>query len=367
MICTKPLYKPLLFLLSFCLCAAALPARADTQTEADYFDDAVFFGDSLTVGLANYAQKQREQETPCLGKAQFLAELGYLIADTAQPDGYEKHPVYKGKRSNPFYSLQRMKPGKVFVLLGINDAFEETETVLARYDTLLYTLRKTLPDAQLIVQALLPMMAAREEVSFDNDKLRAINDGLWTLAQTHGAVFLDLRGAVEKDGALDPALCSDEYLHLNEAAYVAYVQQLTRFAAFRKAAQGPLQAQTVKRQIVISGRDIPSRTGRVLARIPGGVSFETLSKSGEWYEVLYSQQHMFVHESALLLTGSLPVTLSGSATLYDKPDENGGVVYNVAAGETLHALSDYFSADWLLTAESGQYGFIRQTSLQTDF
>lgn len=364
---TKPFCKPLLFLLSFCLCTTALPARAAVQAEADYFDDAVFFGDSLTVGLADYAQKLREQDTPCLGKAQFLAELGYLIADTAQPNGYEKHPAYKGKRLNPFESLQRMKPGKVFVLLGINDAFEETETVLDRYDTLLYTLRKTLPDAQLIVQAVLPMIATREEEAFNNDKLRAINDGLSALAQAHGAVFLDLRGAVEKDGALDPALCSDEYLHLNEAAYVAYVKQLTRFAAFREAAQAPMQAQTAKRQIVISGRDIPSRTGRVLARIPGGVSFETLSKAGEWYEVLYSQQRMFVHESALLLTGSLPVILTSSATLYDKPDENGSVVADAAAGETLHALGDYFSADWLLTAENGQYGYIKQSSLGTDF
>ncbi|MDO5112254.1 MAG: SGNH/GDSL hydrolase family protein [Clostridia bacterium] len=359
--------KPLSALLALCLCAACFPCPAFAAPADDFFSDAVFFGDSLTVGLADYAQKQRDAGTPCLGEAQFLAEIGYTLSDPYQPDGFEKHPLYRNRRQAPFKSLQRMEPGKVFVLLGTNDATDEVAALLDRYAALLSTLRETLPDARLIVQALPPIIAERQTESFSNAKLKEINAGLMALAHTHGADFLDLSGVVAKDGALDPALCSDAYLHLNEAAYALYAAQLSRFAAFCEAAAGPMQVTTVKRQVIISGRDLPSRKGRVLAHIPGGTALNAPSRSGAWYEVEYQAQSMYVHESALLISGSLPLTLTGNAVLHTAPDENSESAGEAAAGETLRILSGYYSPEWLLCADDGRYAYVRHALVQTQY
>ena len=76
---------------------------------ASYFDDAVFFGDSLTDGLGAYSS---------LSNATFIASTG------VNPDSvFTKEAITlpgEEKRCTMFSALGRSRPGKIYIMLGAN-------------------------------------------------------------------------------------------------------------------------------------------------------------------------------------------------------------------------------------------------------
>ena len=112
---------------SVLLCAAlsaaslcvAFPAVAAASSADSFFKDAVFLGDSITVGLEEYAQKMRaSSDSTFLSNAKFLAKVGYPVTATDNSDGNSMHPAYGGVRQQPQKSIAAMGVSKVFILLG---------------------------------------------------------------------------------------------------------------------------------------------------------------------------------------------------------------------------------------------------------
>ncbi|MEO7025664.1 MAG: GDSL-type esterase/lipase family protein [Leifsonia sp.] len=113
-------------------------------------------------------------------------------------------------------------PAIVAVLIGTNDLAwrRSVEHVVRNVETILVTLRRELPEARILVQSVLP----RGHEFADN--IRDINRHLWQFSPTVHAQWLDLWPAFAlEDGELNP-MFSEDRLHLNEAGYHAWVEEL---------------------------------------------------------------------------------------------------------------------------------------------
>ena len=115
-----------------------------------------------------------------------------------------------------------LHPDAVVIGVGTNDLGwrKSDEYVVRNIETILYTLRRALPDTRIMVQSVLPR---------DQDfatTIRSINLHVRQYAPTQHVQYLDLWPALAlPNGELDPALGNDR-LHLNAAGYSVWLDEL---------------------------------------------------------------------------------------------------------------------------------------------
>ncbi|NNC13291.1 hypothetical protein HII28_15575 [Planctomonas sp. JC2975] len=115
-----------------------------------------------------------------------------------------------------------LQPDTIVLLIGTNDLAwrRSAEHIVRNIETILVTLRKALPGAQLLVQSVMPREAAYA------DTIKDVNRHLWQFASTVRAQYLDLWPVLAgPDGAIDPD-CSDDSLHLTDRGYEAWLSEL---------------------------------------------------------------------------------------------------------------------------------------------
>lgn len=136
-------------------------------------------------------------------------------------------------------ALADTQPKAVFVMIGINDLLWDVsdQTVLANYRLIVEQLQRQHPQADIIVQSVLPHgddRATWESKSrlrqVPNGRIRRINRHLAELADRQSQVYyLDLHTLFTDDrGNLDMALSTDG-LHLNEQGYQVWATALRLF------------------------------------------------------------------------------------------------------------------------------------------
>jgi len=158
-----------------------------------------FLGDGLTAG-GNWAKWFPEYDVTNLGVSGRTTDD--IVADLD--------------------SVIELEPDAIVLLIGTNDLGwrKSDEYVVRNMETILYRLRKALPNARLLVQSVLPR---------DRDLARSIgniNRHIWQYAPTQHAMYLDLWPAFSQaDGVIDPRF-SEDHLHLTEAGYEAWISEL---------------------------------------------------------------------------------------------------------------------------------------------
>jgi lysophospholipase L1-like esterase len=114
------------------------------------------------------------------------------------------------------------QPDEIVLLIGTNDLGlrRSVESLVRNTQSILVELRRALPGSRLLLQSVLPR--GREFA----DRIREANIHLRQFSATTHAQFLDLWPALAlDDGELNP-IYSDDRLHLNDAGYEAWLQEL---------------------------------------------------------------------------------------------------------------------------------------------
>jgi lysophospholipase L1-like esterase len=129
------------------------------------------------------------------------------------------------KRLNAF---EQTEPETIFIMIGINDllrGFDE-QTILDNQQQLIRTLKETHPQAQIVIQSVLPHAsdAATWEgrdrlLKLPNARIQQLNRELEAIAQNEEVFFLDLQPLfADEQGNLRMELSTDG-LHLNNQGY----------------------------------------------------------------------------------------------------------------------------------------------------
>lgn len=164
-----------------------------------YFRDALFIGDSRTVGLKDYGGME--------GATWFCAvSLGVM--------NYEKKDVkVDGYGSISLMDLLAKKSfSKIYICLGINEIGYDLGTLQKRYVAFAQTLQEKVPAAKIIFMSNLHVASARSDtdkwvnngrINELNGYFKAMQDGLKVFYMDINPLFDDANGALDKKYTTD--------------------------------------------------------------------------------------------------------------------------------------------------------------------
>lgn len=167
-----------------------------------YFNDAVFLGDSRTLGISDYAG---------LDGADFFCDNGMTIFKLLEDKGvtYQK----TGKKMDLKEVLQEKSYGKVYIMLGMNElGYGNTAMYMKQYLKVVSQIREWQPDAVIYIMANLHVSREKNnmETEFNNININDKNVASARLANGRDIFYLDCNPLfTDEEGYLQEELTFD--------------------------------------------------------------------------------------------------------------------------------------------------------------
>ena len=195
------------------------------QVDDDYFDDAVFIGDSRIVGMYDYSG---------LTNATFFAKTGLTVYNLLD-DEFVKDPD-TGKNVSVSDMLQKHKYGKIYLMVGINElGTGGTQRFADAYKAVLKSFRKWQPDAVIYVQSIMGVSPKKDQKDpvFNNTNIRDKNYAIAKLTDGIHIFYLNIQEIYEdKNHNLEQDLTFDD-VHLYAQHYDKWVDYLKTHAVVK--------------------------------------------------------------------------------------------------------------------------------------
>lgn len=194
---------------------AFTPDLPEREPEPGWFDDAVFFGNSLIGGLGHYGD---------LG-ADFVASVGVNVADAG---------THRVSEESSFTMLQAVlcRPrGKLYTLFGINELGFAPETFAEYYEALIDCVLRSQPAVKVYLMSMTPVTAQRAEQDqvYTVEQARAYDEAVYALARRRGWSYVDSTEALAgPDGFLPEDISTDDGVHLTKEGYLQWCEYLRR-------------------------------------------------------------------------------------------------------------------------------------------
>ena len=193
--------------------------RFHTVTE-DYFSDALFIGDSRTVGML---------QSHLLSNAAYYAKTGIGIGSILS----ERIVNEGGRMISVSDALHLHTFGKIYIMIGINDISSgDTEWFTQQYQAILDTIHSTQPDAVVYIQGNIPMSYGKQDPNgaLNNKNLSLRNEASRALADQKTIFYLDIdKIYADENGHLQSCYTSDG-LHVIPDYYTLWVDYLLHHA-----------------------------------------------------------------------------------------------------------------------------------------
>lgn len=192
------------------------PIPTPTLTESN-FSNTVFIGDSMAEGFYLYSGIQG---------ATFYYERGLRIEDIAT-DVVADTPSGKTTILN---ALGQKQYGRVVLILGLNElGWDNADVFAQRYSNLIDTLREIQPNAEIYMQAILPVTEERSSTDrvFNNYDIQQYNGKIAQVAEEKGVHYLDVSSVMtDSTGAL-LADASVDGIHLKQKYCVEWYKYIS--------------------------------------------------------------------------------------------------------------------------------------------
>ena len=125
----------------------------------------------------------------------------------------------------------KLKPSKLFVLIGINDLYKEIpdEVILQNIFTFVRMLKSGTPNTKIYIQSILPVNKTFKNFPKNYDKeehITTINAQLKKLSKHFGYIYIDLHNQFTNTTMQLEEKYSYDGLHLNSAGYLHWTEIL---------------------------------------------------------------------------------------------------------------------------------------------
>ncbi len=187
------------------------PAEPVVITEA-WFDDALFIGDSRTMGM----RSQRR-----LGEADYFCELSMSTFSALSWSLSDKSFLDKNLK----YVLSNFEYGKIFIHLGLNECGYDHELVITAYQEIVDLILEYQPEAAVVVQAVMTVgpNKAREK-EFSLERIGNLNSMLQELAEKNGLHYQDTNLFAADDEGYLRADISNDGCHPHNFGYEEWIE-----------------------------------------------------------------------------------------------------------------------------------------------
>ena len=215
------------------------PVPESEEVEMEYFEDALFIGDSRTDGLRLYSGIQG---------ADFYCYKGLTIFEVDERKIVElngnSYSVVEALEKGPQYA-------KIYISLGVNElGYYNDNAYHQAFSEFLDTVKALQPDAIIYLENLVPVnpqkCAEYKQPSYvNNDRVAAYNAIYPQLATEHQVALLDVASALSDENGILPADATADGVHFTKAWYqkwLAYLMNHTvsqeEYEAGQTAAEG---------------------------------------------------------------------------------------------------------------------------------
>lgn len=193
-----------------------LPKNAAPVGE-DWFDDAIFIGDSLTEGLSAYNLLDSDKVVASTG----INPQTILTKDCIeQPDG---------SAVTVLHAIASRNPGKIYVMLGSNGvAFIGKEKLIELYGEFVDNLKSAHPDSDIYLQSILPVTHAKEteDDRYANSKIDEYNAAIMQMAGEKNVYYVNVAEAVKDENGYLPADVGADGMHFGPSTYNLWLDYL---------------------------------------------------------------------------------------------------------------------------------------------
>ena len=211
----------------------------EDQRVVDFYKDSIVLGDSVANGFERYAIQRKAN--PILANLQFMTQPRYSIHDELQAIGTQgvNHFWYGGAQHYAYEMVGLLGAKHVYLSLGLNDIKARPSEVFEQYKTYIVQIKAANPDADITIISTTYIhpdaqtsLAGIKSWAFDNATVRKLNDSMQAYAAENGYGYIDIANRLaDANGNLNPAYCTDKYIHQNAEAYAIWVQCLREYAA----------------------------------------------------------------------------------------------------------------------------------------
>lgn len=160
----------------------------------DPFTNALFIGDSCTVGIAEYSG---------ITEADFFAFTGMSVYTA-----FKKESAVGSWQKGTLLAdaLQARQYDRVYLMLGVNELGYNFQKTVERYGEMVQQIRELQPDAYLILEASLHVTKKRSDTdsTFNNSNIDRMNQAQAAYADGEHIFFIDVNPAFDDEtGALN--------------------------------------------------------------------------------------------------------------------------------------------------------------------
>lgn len=171
---------------------ATEPQYSFIQSGPEYFDDALFIGDSRTVGISLYGT---------LKNADYFCDKGLMVSRI--DNSTVGSMTVWDKLSKKQYS-------KIYVMLGINEIGNDIEGTTAKYRRFIDGIKESQKNAVIYLQANLHVASYAETQYISNERIDSLNANLQAMADNSKVYYIDVNPLFDDDyGALTADFTSD--------------------------------------------------------------------------------------------------------------------------------------------------------------
>lgn len=182
---------------------APVPVKEFQTVDDSYFHDALFIGNSRTVGLSMFGSMPEETT--------FYATVGMNIFDLL--DSSAQVPPEEGPEQSFSSLLSSNQFGKIYIMLGINDLGTGTNESFAEYyKGVIDYIHQLQPDAVIYIQSIINVSAARDAQgdAISNTVINQRNELIKGLANNDYCFYLNLNEVLlDANGCLNSDYTSD--------------------------------------------------------------------------------------------------------------------------------------------------------------
>lgn len=183
---------------------------SEEAADKSYFDDAVFVGDSITVGYSAYG---------------FIDEKSVLASQGMNIEKINTTKIQSGKNGNYIIRdhLINLRPAKVYVMLGSNGiAWLSNDFMIGEYDAFINSIKDALPETIIYVVSIPPVTEKLEsgDSPITIEMIDDYNSELEKMANNNELHYLDLASELKSDnGYLVEEFAEKDGMHFKYAAY----------------------------------------------------------------------------------------------------------------------------------------------------
>ncbi len=189
----------------------SVPETEPVVIDETWFDDALFVGDSRTVGMRDIAR---------LGKADYFCDVGMTVFKVL-----DYHLYIKGSgKVNLARALEKKEYGKVFIHLGLNECSSNHDLVMKKFQEIVDLIQEKRPDAEIYIQSVMVVAEFKSrDPRFTTEDISDLNARLKALTEEEEIHFIDTNAwAADENGFLRDDIRAGDGAHLCADGYRAW-------------------------------------------------------------------------------------------------------------------------------------------------